>query len=95
VKLFGILSAILLLGNVEFADVLHENNLEARVTNSSLLDIIANLLELQPDQLATALVKRKMTIKDQNLLIPLKSPEVLLSLSPPSPHSSLSLALSN
>lgn len=75
VKIFGILSAILLLGNVEFYDESHENNLEARVKNDSLLTIIASLLELDHDLLANALVKRKMTIKGQDLLIPLKSAE--------------------
>lgn len=75
-KIFGILSAILLLGNVEFYDESHENNLEARVKTDSLLSTIAELLELDRGHLANALVKRKMTIKGQDLLIPLKSSEV-------------------
>lgn len=75
-KIFGILSAILLLGNVEFYDESQNNNLEAKVKTDDLLTSVASLLELDRDLLANALVKRKMTIKGQDLLIPLKSAEV-------------------
>lgn len=63
---------------MEFSDTVQNNNVEASVTNPKLLSVIASLLELDPVLLENALVKRKMTIKGQDLIIPLKGVEVRL-----------------
>ncbi|KAI6221305.1 hypothetical protein M3Y99_01559100 [Aphelenchoides fujianensis] len=68
-KIFGIISAVLLLGNIEFVkrpgQHIDEN---AAISNDELIDIIANLLGINTQQLSQALTMRKTKLKHDTVI---------------------------
>ncbi|KAI6222187.1 hypothetical protein M3Y95_00958000 [Aphelenchoides besseyi] len=68
-QIFGIISAVLLLGNVEFVkrpgQHIDEN---AAISNNELIDIIANLLGINTQQLSQALTMRKTKLKHDTVI---------------------------
>jgi myosin-9 len=68
-QIFGIISAVLLLGNIQYIKRTgYHSDETAYLANEELVGIIANLLNIKAQQLGQALTMRKTILKHDTLV---------------------------